>query len=51
MLSVKQLNLMKNKLANDNLRQMLLNEKNPCIFLLQEPYYNKYGSSVGIPKS
>ena len=51
MLIVKQLNLMKSKLANDNLRQMLLNEKNPCIFLLQEPYYNKYGSLVGIPKS
>ena len=51
MLLVQQLNLNKSLLANDNLRQMLINEKNPCIFCLQEPYYNKHGSLVGIPKN
>ena len=47
---IKQLNIDKSKLANDNLRQMLLHEKTPSIFMIQEPYYFK-NRLVGIPKN
>ena len=49
MIEFKQINCHKSISCNDHLCQLMLSDKNPVVYLLQEPYYNRYGRLVGIP--
>ena len=49
MIEFKQINCHHSILCNDHMCQLMSTDKKPVVYLMQEPYYNRYGRLVGIP--